>query len=107
MILNLSTNPSVEVGGSKHQWRSALTLRHAEILALLHRPGPTGLSAAELSRSIYGDGDHIVAVRAEVSRLRRKLGAVVVSLTSYLLQPLISPSPSLFPEPTARLVRHT
>lgn len=77
--LHLSANPSVEVSGGEHQWRSSLTARHAEILDLLHRAGPAGLSAAELSRRIHGDSQHVVAVRAEVSRLRRRLGGVVQS----------------------------
>jgi len=87
-MLDLSASPSVEVRGSLHQWRSPLTLRHAEILTLLHRAGPAGLSAAELSRSIHGDADHVVAVRAEVSRLRRKLGAVVAS-QPYRISPAV------------------
>jgi hypothetical protein len=88
ITLNLSASPSVEVYGSQQQWRSPLTVRHAEILALLHRAGPVGLSAAELSRSIHGDADHIIAVRAEVSRLRRKLGGVVAS-QPYRISPAV------------------
>lgn len=88
ITLNLSASPSVEVCGNEHRWCSPLTVRHAEILALLHRAGPTGLSAAELSRSIHGDADHVVAVRAEVSRLRRKLGTVVAS-QPYRISPAI------------------
>ena len=41
------------------------------------RAGTDGLSAAALSRAIYGDAEHVVTVRAEVSRLRRVLGGVV------------------------------
>ena len=44
---------------------------------LLHRAGPAGLSAEALSRALYGDAEHVVTVRAEVSRLRRLLGALV------------------------------
>lgn len=79
IALDLSANPSIEVSGGAHQWRSSLTARHAEILDLLHLAGPAGLSAAELSRRIHGDSQHVVAVRAEVSRLRRTLGAIVES----------------------------
>jgi len=57
---------------------SALTARHAEILLLLHLHGPAGLSAAQMSHILYGDADHIVTVRAEVSRLRRALGGIVL-----------------------------
>lgn len=77
--LDLSATPFVEVSGGDRQWRAGLTARHAEILGLLHAAGPAGLSAAELSRRIHGDSDHVVAVRAEVSRLRRTLGGVVES----------------------------
>ena len=39
--------------------------------------GPDGLSAAALSRALFGDDEHVVTVRAEVSRLRRVVGAIV------------------------------
>lgn len=77
--LDLSTTPFVEVSGGDRQWRSSLTARHAEILQLLHAAGPDGLSAAELSRRLHGDDQHLVTVRAEVSRLRRTLGGIVES----------------------------
>jgi hypothetical protein len=54
-----------------------VTPRHAEILRHLHAAGPAGLSAEALSRALYGDAEHLVTVRAEVSRLRRLLGAIV------------------------------
>jgi hypothetical protein len=77
--LDLSARPSVEVSGGDRQWQSTLTSRHAEILGHLHTAGPAGLSAADLSRLIYGDAGHVVSVRAEVSRLRRTLGGIVES----------------------------
>lgn len=79
LTLDLSAAPSVEVSGGEGQWRSPLTARHAEILSLLHSAGHSGLSAASLSRRIYGDAEHVVAIRAEVSRLRRTLGGIVAS----------------------------
>ena len=54
-----------------------LTPRHAELLMLL-AVSPDGLSAAELSVQLYGAPDHAVTVRAEASRLRRHLGALLV-----------------------------
>ena len=78
MTLDLTGPPAVEVAGDR-PWRSALTARHAEILRLLHRAGRSGMTAAALSRAMHGDADHVVAVRAEVSRLRRVLGGVVES----------------------------
>lgn len=88
LTLDLGTTPSVEVSGGEGQWRSPLTARHAEILSLLHRAGPAGLSAAELSRRVYGDTQHVVAVRAEVSRLRRTLGGIVAS-QPYRISPAV------------------
>ncbi|HEY0636218.1 MAG TPA: transcriptional regulator [Pseudonocardiaceae bacterium] len=71
----------VRSAGGDERWRTALTRRHATILRTLHAAGPGGLSAAELSRRLFGDDDHQVTVRAEISRLRRLLG------------PLVSPAP--------------
>ncbi len=79
MTLQLSSSPTVEVTGTGRQWRSAVTVRHAEILLLLHIRGRIGMSVTELSHTLFGDADHAVAVRAEVSRLRRALGSVVES----------------------------
>ena len=56
-----------------------LTRRHADILTLLHRAGPEGLSAGRLSRALYGDDQHVVTVRAEISRMRRAIGALVAT----------------------------
>ncbi|PKW27586.1 GAF domain-containing protein [Phycicoccus duodecadis] len=58
-------------------WRASLTPRHAALLRLLAGAGPEGLSAAALSRALFGDDEHRVTVRAEVSRLRRVVGALV------------------------------
>lgn len=77
LSLDLSGPPLIEVSGGQAPWRSSLTVRHAEILLLLHLAGPSGLSAAMLSTALYGDTDHVVTVRAEVSRLRKVLGTVV------------------------------
>ncbi|GAA4532052.1 GAF domain-containing protein [Amycolatopsis samaneae] len=77
LLLDLSGPPRIEVSGSGTPWRSPLTVRHAEILLLLHHAGPAGLTAAALSRALYGDADHVITARAEVSRLRKLLGTVV------------------------------
>lgn len=60
-------------------WRFPLTPRHAQLLVLLLGAGPAGLSAAALSTAVYGDEHHDVAVRAELSRLRRRLGGVLLT----------------------------
>jgi hypothetical protein len=78
-VLDLTGAPALEIGAAGEPWRTALSRRHAGILDLLHTAGPAGLSAERLSRALYGDGEHVVTVRAEVSRLRRTLGAVVAT----------------------------
>lgn len=73
-VLEVSGSPDAGEG-----WRASLTPRHAAILRLLARSGAEGLSAARLSRALFGDDEHQVTVRAEVSRLRRVVGAMVLS----------------------------
>jgi hypothetical protein len=70
---------ALEVRAAGGSWRTALTPRHAELLRLLAAAGPTGLTAAALSTRLYGDAAHLVTVRAEVSRLRRVVGALVAT----------------------------
>jgi len=57
-------------------WSISLTLRHAEILALLALH-PRGLSGEELALHLYGDEGKAVTVRAEMHRLRQILGCGV------------------------------
>ncbi|MCM0621232.1 GAF domain-containing protein [Nocardioides bruguierae] len=66
-------------GGGGAPWRVQLTPRHAEIVRTLAAAGSAGTDAAGLSRALHGDAEHLVTVRAEVSRLRRVLGALVLS----------------------------
>jgi hypothetical protein len=65
---------SVTVSGGAGSWSHELSPRHAELLYLLaeHR---AGRSAAELAEDLYGDPARTVTVRAEMSRVRRYLGA--------------------------------
>jgi hypothetical protein len=77
--LDLTAAPVLEVCGDAAPWRAPLTRRHAEILSALHRAGPSGLGADRLSCLLYGDDQHVVTVRAEVSRLRRAIGALVTT----------------------------
>jgi hypothetical protein len=77
--LDLTGPPRLEVRGEGAPWVAPLTRRHADILASLHRAGPDGLSAGRLSRALYGDDQHVVTVRAEISRLRRAIGALVAT----------------------------
>jgi hypothetical protein len=77
--LTLGPAPLLQVRGEGEPWRTSLSPRHSEILRLLHESGSTGLTAGQLSTRLYGDQEHLVTVRAEVSRLRRAIGAVVAT----------------------------
>ncbi|MCO8269407.1 GAF domain-containing protein [Actinoplanes sp. TRM 88003] len=77
--LDLRAAPVLEVHSEAAPWRTPLTRRHAEILTLLATCGPDGLTASRMSRVLFGDADHVVTVRAEISRLRRAIGALVAT----------------------------
>ncbi|MET8243966.1 GAF domain-containing protein [Streptomyces sp. NPDC005202] len=67
---------SVTVSGCAGSCTHELSPRHAELLYLLavHR---TGRSAADLAEDVFGDPARRVTVRAEMSRVRRYLGALL------------------------------
>lgn len=71
--------PVLEVTSADSTLRRPLSARHAELLVRLADAGPTGTSAAALSRALFGDGGHEVTVRAEISRLRRQVGALLTT----------------------------
>ncbi|MEE4024328.1 transcriptional regulator [Gordonia sp. PKS22-38] len=77
--LDLRGEPSLTVDGDGDEWRTVLTRRHAQILLLLAEASDAGLTSARLSRLIFGDAGHVVTVRAEMSRLRRAVGALITS----------------------------
>jgi hypothetical protein len=77
--LELDHRPARAVVEGTSVWLHPLSTRHAEVLLLLALAGPAGTNAAGLSRALYGDGDHLVTVRAELSRLRRTLGALLLA----------------------------
>lgn len=78
--LDLTATPAtLEVRGAEAPWRVALSPRHAEVLAALAEAGRGGLTAGALSHRLYGDGEHQVTVRAEVSRMRKALGALLAT----------------------------
>ncbi|MCR8898417.1 transcriptional regulator [Gordonia sp. GONU] len=80
------------LGDGPHRWRrtadgaSARTVspRHAEILVLL-QAFPEGLNTEQLALKLAEEGLDPVSVRAEISRLRRDLGADVVASRPYRL----------------------
>ncbi|MEW2293877.1 GAF domain-containing protein [Streptomyces sp. NPDC006743] len=67
---------SLAVSGDAGTWTRELSPRHAELLCLLavHR---AGRGAAELAGEVFGDPARTVTVRAEMSRVRRYLGALL------------------------------
>lgn len=97
---------SVTVTGVTGTWTHELSPRHAELLYLLalHR---TGLGAAALADDLFGDPARTVTVRAEMSRVRRYLGAVLDHrpyrfCESAEVQTLLPPDPlDLLPHSTA------
>ncbi|MBF8191928.1 GAF domain-containing protein [Nonomuraea sp. K274] len=65
----------------------SLSLRHAEILALLSLH-PHGLTAEQLSFHLYGDDGNPVTIRAEIHRLRTQLGDAIVAKPYRLTCPI-------------------
>jgi GAF domain len=79
LSLELDSRPVRAVVEGTNRWLHPLSTRPAELLLLLAAAGETGTNAAELSRALYGDGAHLVTVRAELSRLRRTLGGLLLA----------------------------
>jgi hypothetical protein len=73
-----SGQPIAVVGGRE----IALTLRRAEVLALLLLQ-PSGLTADQLMLQLYGDEGNPTTVRAEMHRLRNLLGPGVLDTKPY------------------------
>ncbi|RZU20263.1 GAF domain-containing protein [Kribbella rubisoli] len=73
-----SGQPTAIVGGRE----IALTLRRAEVLALLLLH-PSGLTAEQLMLQLYGDEGNPTTVRAEMHRLRNLLGSGVLDTKPY------------------------
>ena len=69
----------LEIESSSDPFVVPLTPRRAQILSAITSAGPAGIRAGDLSLKLYGDADHQVTVRAEVSRLRRSIGALLAT----------------------------
>ncbi|WP_328612269.1 GAF domain-containing protein [Amycolatopsis sp. NBC_00345] len=69
--------PVLTVCGASGEWTCRVSPRHAELLYVLasHRNGRT---ASQLSLALFGDAGRAGTVRAEISRLRRIVGGIVV-----------------------------
>ncbi|MDN5861380.1 MAG: GAF domain-containing protein [Pseudonocardia sp.] len=79
LTLDLDGRPPRAIVDGSSRWVHPLSTRHAEVLALLAFAGPAGLDAGDLSTALYGDREHLVTVRAEMSRLRRTLGGLLLA----------------------------
>jgi hypothetical protein len=77
--LDLTESPVLRLRSDAEPWRTPLTRRNADVLVLLQRAGRSGMTAAQLSTALFGDEEHCVTVRAEVSRLRRAIGGLVTT----------------------------
>jgi hypothetical protein len=75
----LGTGQPIAVVGGRE---IALTLRRAEVLALLLLH-PSGLTAEQLMLQLYGDEGNPATVRAEMHRLRNLLGGGVLDTKPY------------------------
>ena len=99
LTLDLDARPPRAVVDGSMRWLHPLSTRHAEVVVLLAHAGAAGLDAASLSRAIYGDGEHVVTVRAEMSRLRRTLGGLLLA-RPYRIAPdvaVVAPDPGATP----------
>ncbi|MET8942640.1 GAF domain-containing protein [Streptomyces sp. NPDC004542] len=67
---------TVTAFGQAGSWSRELSPRHAELLYLLALRR-AGRSAADLAAGLFGDPSRTVTVRAEMSRVRRYLGALL------------------------------
>jgi hypothetical protein len=102
LVLDLGGTPCLRVTGSSGSWSRRLSPRHAEILVALIEAGPAGRTATALAQDLFGDVDRAVTVRAEMSRLRRAVGSVLLS-GPYRVSPAVSTAIDLPADPLAVL----
>ena len=79
VTLDLTAEPTLRVSGPSGAWSRRVSRRHAEILLALAEAGPQGRTAAGLADDLFADRSRVVTVRAEMSRLRRLAGSVLLS----------------------------
>ena len=79
LTFDLDARPPRAVVDGSSRWLHPLSTRHAEVLLLLANAGAKGMDAGALSAALYGDCAHLVTVRAEMSRLRRSLGGLLLA----------------------------
>jgi len=107
LTLDLEARPPRAIVDGSSRWVHPLSTRHVEVLVLLAHAGAAGLDTGALSVALYGDREHLVTVRAEMSRLRRSLGGLLLA-RPYRIAPEVEvsvPSPAVIPGSTAPGVR--
>jgi hypothetical protein len=77
--LTLELDPPRAIVEGSARWTHPLGRRQADLLRLIATAGPAGVSAAQLSETVYGDRTHLVTVRAELSRLRKLVGGLLLA----------------------------
>lgn len=78
LLTPTGTGAAAELDSDQLRWKVEITRRQFSILAAID-DSEAGLSAADLSRLLFDGPDHTVTVRAEISRIRRALGPVIVA----------------------------
>jgi hypothetical protein len=85
--LTIEALPPRRVRVGREDWHVDLSPRHSEIIMMLAL-NPDGLSNEELRALLYEAGAKSVTVRAEISRLRKLLGPILLSNPYRLEQPV-------------------
>lgn len=88
-VLDLDGEPHIQVVAESGPWTRRLTPRHAELLLAIIGAGDGGLGAAALAEEVFADPARVVTVRAELSRLRRVLGGLLLT-RPYRIAPSVS-----------------
>jgi hypothetical protein len=102
LVVDLTAAPCVRVTSPSGSWSRQLSPRHAEILVALVEAGPGGRTAAGLALDLFDDAERVVTARAEMSRLRRAVGSVLLS-GPYRIAPGVAARIDLPQDPAAAL----
>lgn len=89
IVIDLAGSPVLRVSSEVGDWSHRLTRRHAELMFALARRGAAGARAADLADDLFADRSRVVTIRAELSRLRKSLGPIVLT-QPYRITPEVS-----------------
>ena len=101
-VLDLTGAPCLRVESPSGGWSRRVSPRHAEILLALCQAGPAGRTAGDLACDLFDDPSRTVTVRAEMSRLRRMAGSLLLS-NPYRFSPGVKVTAQLPADRTALL----